>query len=968
MKEKKHSIARRISSSPASSLEPTDTFVHRHIGPSDEDIQEMLSTTSASSLDALMDETIPSSIRRDEPLTLSGLPDRELGEYEVLDLLRTVAEKNQVFRSFIGQGYYGTITPPVVQRNILENPNWYTPYTPYQAEIAQGRLEALLNFQTMVSDLTALPVSNASLLDEATAAAEAMHMCFAASGKKKPLFFVANDCHPQTLSVVKTRADALGVSVDVGSPNTFQCTDRYCGVLLQYPTTDGRVENYKALIEATHATRALVVVATDLLALTLLTPPGEFGADIAVGSTQRLGVPMGFGGPHAAFLSTKEEFTRQIPGRIVGVSKDQYGHRAYRLAIQTREQHIRRERATSNICTSQVLLAVMASMYAIYHGPQGLTAIAERIRALTTLLTRGLKRLGFTCATTSFFDTLCVNVPVRDTATLHARAASRRMNLRSFPDGRIGISVDETTSVDDVLSLLEIFSQQPLSFTLNDLSDAKNEELPSWARRTSSFLTHPVFQRSRSEHEMLRYIKRLEDRDVGLTTSMIPLGSCTMKLNATSEMLPITWKEFAHMHPFAPTEQTKGYADLFRDLEAWLSEITGLPAVSLQPNAGSQGEFAGLVAIRRYHESRGGKNRRVCLIPASAHGTNAASAVMAGFRVAPVACDAQGNIDVEDLRKKADAHKNDLGALMVTYPSTHGVFEEGIQDICRIVHECGGQVYLDGANLNALVGLSSLAKIGADVCHINLHKTFCIPHGGGGPGMGPIATAEHLRPFLPGHPLEGTGSVSAAQNGSASILPISWVYMALMGGRGLTKATSVAILNANYMAARLKDHYPVLFSGKRGRVAHEFIIDCRKFEKTANVRVEDIAKRLMDYGFHAPTMSWPEAGTLMIEPTESESKEELDRFCDAMIFIREEIREIEQGKMDRSDNPLKNAPHPAAAITKDPWTHPYTRERAAFPAPWLREHKFWPSVGRIDNTYGDRVLVCSCPPLEEFAN
>jgi glycine dehydrogenase len=929
----------------------------------------MLKVLGYPSLDALIDAAVPSQIRLPEPLQL----DERLGwsEHEALSRLREIASRNEVFRSFIGMGYYDCITPPVIQRNVLENPGWYTQYTPYQAEIAQGRLEALLNFQTMVADLTGLPLAGASLLDEGTAAAEAMGMCLAIAGGERKAFFAADDCHPQTLAVVRTRADSMGLELRVGPLEALDLSaGDLCGVLVQYPTTDGRLVDHRDLAARVHAAGSLLVVAADLLALAVLRPPGEFGADIAVGSSQRFGVPMGFGGPHAAYLATKDAYKRQMPGRLVGVSRDAAARPAYRLALQTREQHIRRDKATSNICTAQVLLAVMASMYAVYHGPQGLSSIARRVHALAALLAEGLRRLGLDVGREPFFDTLRVRLPGERAAGVLAAARARRMNLRDYGDGSLGVALDETVTVQDVQGLWEAFAgAAPPPFRPEELASEVDGDVDEAFARESTFLTHEVFNLHHSEHEMLRYIHRLEQRDLSLTTSMIPLGSCTMKLNATSEMLPVTWPELAEMHPFAPREQTRGYAQLFSDLEAWLAEVTGFAGVSLQPNAGSQGEYAGLLAIRAWHESRGERGRNVCLIPVSAHGTNPASAVIAGFKVVVVACDEKGNVDVADLRRKAEQHRGELGALMVTYPSTYGVFEETIREVCRIVHEHGGQVYMDGANMNAQVGLSRPGDIGADVCHLNLHKTFCIPHGGGGPGMGPIAVAAHLVPFLPGHPEGGgraEGAVSAAPYGSPSILVIPWVYIALMGPDGLKRATEVAILSANYMAHRLEGHYPVVYRGGRGRVAHEFIADVRPFKDSAGIEVDDIAKRLMDFGFHAPTMSFPVAGTLMIEPTESEPKAELDRFCDAMIAIREEIRAVEEGRLDRLDNPLKNAPHTVAAVTADRWTHPYSREQAAFPAPWVRAHKFWPSVGRIDNAYGDRNLVCACPPLEEY--
>jgi len=947
-------------------LVPCDSFLERHLGVGALDLHEMLASIGTPSLEALIEETVPASIRR-PPLRL---PEPK-GENELLDELRVIAQRNQVYRSFIGMGYYGTITPAVIQRNILENPVWYTAYTPYQAEIAQGRLEALLNFQTLVADLTGLPLANASLLDEATAAAEAMHMCaaFAKAGRKS--FWIADDCHPQTIAVVRTRAAALGIAIHVGSTDADWGQGLF-GLLLQYPTTDGRVRDYAALANRAHDDGAMVVVAADLLALTLLRPPGEFGADIAVGSSQRFGVPVGFGGPHAAFLATRDEFKRQMPGRVIGISKDAEGQPAYRMALQTREQHIRREKATSNICTAQVLLAVMAGMYGVYHGPDGLRRIARRVHGLTTLLALGLRRLGLSVGDDLFFDTLRVRLAPGQGAKVLAAAREKRINLRTYDDGSVGVSFDETTLPRHLGRLFEAFADgRPVEFGVDDLMNEARFEIPAPHARTSAFLKQDVFNHHHTEHEMLRYMQRLQEKDLTLATSMIPLGSCTMKLNGSSEMAPVTWPEFSRIHPFAPPGQTKGYAELFHNLEEWLAEITGFSAVSLQPNSGAQGEYAGLLAIRSYHASRGEGHRSVCLIPVSAHGTNPASAVLAGFKVVVVACDDKGNIEVADVRRKAEEHRASLGALMVTYPSTHGVFEEAIREICDVVHANGGQVYMDGANMNAQVGLTSPAAIGADVCHLNLHKTFCIPHGGGGPGMGPIAVAQHLAPFLPGHPVTGLGgphslgTVSAAPYGSPSILVIPWVYIALMGGNGLTDATRVAILNANYMAKRLEKHFAILYTGVNGRVAHEFIVDCRPF-KAFGIEAEDIAKRLMDYGFHAPTMSFPVAGTLMIEPTESEARAELDRFCDAMIAIREEIREVEEGRIGRQDNPLKRAPHTMRAVTATTWDRPYTRERAAFPAPWVRAHKFWPAVARVDNVYGDRNLVCVCPPVESY--
>jgi glycine dehydrogenase len=945
--------------SAATLLAPNDSFARRHLGPSETELVEMLKTIGVSSLEALIDETVPASIRSREPLRL---PEAR-SESETLNELRSLALRNQIFRSFLGMGYANCLTPPVIQRNILENPGWYTAYTPYQAEVAQGRLEALLNFQTMVADLTGLPLAGASLLDEATAAAEAMHVCHAAAKPGRSVFFVAQDCHPQTIGVVQTRAEPLGIEVHVGPVAEFSAVaERAFGALLQYPTTDGRVEDYSGLAREVHAAGALLAAATDLLALTLLRPPGEFGADIALGNSQRFGVPLGFGGPHAAFFATRDELKRLMPGRLIGVSKDAEGRVAYRMALQTREQHIRREKATSNICTAQVLLAVIAGMYAVYHGPEGLTQIARRVHALTALLAAGLRKLGYEVGNTPFFDTL--RVRTRHASRILGSARDKGINLRAYEDG-VGIALDEATTVRDLKHLFAVFeSDKAIAFTLDDLAETAPVGYGDALLRKSRFLTHPVFQLYHAEHEMLRYMRRLEARDLSLTTSMIPLGSCTMKLNATVEMLPVTWPEFGRIHPYAPKQQTLGYAAVFEQLEDWLKEITGFDAVSLQPNAGSQGEYAGLLAIRGYHLSRNDK-RDVCLIPVSAHGTNPASAAMAGFKVVAVACDDAGNIEVEDLRRKALEHTASLAALMVTYPSTHGVFEERIKEICDVVHQNGGQVYMDGANMNAQVGLTRPRDIGADVCHLNLHKTFCIPHGGGGPGMGPIGVARHLEPFLPGDPLLRSGrAVSAAPHGSPSILTISWVYIAAMGGLGLKRATEIAILNANYMAKRLEGHYPILYTGANGRVAHEFIIDARAFKATG-IEVEDIAKRLMDYGFHAPTMSFPVAGTLMVEPTESESKAELDRFCDALISIRQEIRDVSEGRLDRSDNPLKRAPHTAQAVTADAWDRPYSRERAAYPAPWLKQHKFWPAVARIDNTYGDRNLFCTCPPLAE---
>ncbi|MEO1007254.1 MAG: aminomethyl-transferring glycine dehydrogenase [Planctomycetota bacterium] len=966
-------------------LGPTDTFVHRHIGPDEAEVADMLGTLGYASLDALIEAAVPAQIRTNAPLDVG--PAR--GEHELLAELRQLASKNEVRRSYIGMGYHGTIVPPVIQRNVLEHPGWYTQYTPYQAEISQGRLEALLNFQTMVSDLTALPLAGASLLDEGTAAAEAMAMCLSVS-PKKPRFVVASDCHPQTIAVVRTRAESLGIELVIaegqpgrgdGGPLDLDGVDlsAVCGVLVQYPATDGRIECYEALAKSVHEAGGMLICACDLLALTLLKPPGEFGADVALGSAQRFGVPMGFGGPHAAFFATKESYARKMPGRIIGVSKDAHGNNAYRMAIQTREQHIKRDRATSNICTAQALLAIMASMYAVYHGPEGLRRIAARIRALTQTLRGGLLGQGHAVDEDLVFDALRIRPSGIDAGGIVARANELGLNLRDFGEGSIGVTLDETTTLDDLADLLACFGDRPDAATLDRLAEDARVDIPAAFQRQSGYLTHPVFNTHHSETEMLRYMAALQRRDLSLADSMIPLGSCTMKLNATSEMLPVTWPEFGGLHPFAPAEQTRGYQELFAQLEGWIADICALPAVSLQPNAGSQGEYTGLLVIRALHESRGEGHRDVCLIPTSAHGTNPASAVIAGMRVVAIKCDGDGNIDMADLRAKAEQHAHTLSALMITYPSTHGVFEPTIKDICAIVHEHGGRVYMDGANLNAQVGLCRPGELGADVIHLNLHKTFCIPHGGGGPGMGPIACTDELAAFLPGHPVRrpesagerAIGPVSAAPYGSPSILTISWVYMALMGSAGLKRATEVAILSANYMAKRLEGHYDVLYRGAKGLVAHEFIIDCRAFDKggdkSAGIKIDDIAKRLMDYGFHAPTMAWPVPGTLMIEPTESESKAELDRYCDALIAIREEIAEIERGEADREDNLLKNAPHTQASLIGDEWTHPYPRERAAYPLPWLRDGKFWASVGRVDNAYGDRHLVCTCPSVEEMA-
>ncbi|HEV7672343.1 MAG TPA: aminomethyl-transferring glycine dehydrogenase [Thermoanaerobaculia bacterium] len=959
-----------------------DTFPRRHLGSNEGQVRTLLDRLGVETIEQLIGQTVPAAIRLGRPLDLAPPASpggaEEIGERDLLATLRGILSENRVHRSFLGLGYHDCLTPGVIQRNILENPGWYTQYTPYQAEISQGRLEALLNYQTMVSDLTGLPIANASMLDEGTAAAEAMHMCAALASEDRPAFFVAADCHPQTLAVVKTRAEALGIEIRTGDPGKDLGPEAnlsdLIGILLQYPTSDGRVLDYGDLPERAHAAGARLVVATDLLALALLRPPGEFGADVAIGSAQRFGVPLGYGGPHAAFLATREEFKRQMPGRLIGVSRDRAGKVAFRMALQTREQHIRREKATSNICTAQVLLAVMAGMYAVYHGPDGVRKIAARVHALAATLAAGLSRLGCLLPAEPFFDTLRVELPAGKAAdAVLAAALAKRINLRKLDDRTVVVALDEATTEAELDTLLAIFAEAlgGIANTAREIA-ASGLPYPAPHARTSRYLTHEIFHRHHTEHEMLRYIKRLEGRDLSLTTSMIALGSCTMKLNATSEMVPLSWPEVGAIHPFAPVDQAGGYRVLFETLSAWLDEITGFAACSLQPNAGSQGEYAGLMVIRAYHRSRGDEGRNVCLIPVSAHGTNPASAVMAGMKVVVVACDDRGNIDIPDLAAKAEQHAASLAALMVTYPSTHGVFEAGIRDICEIVHRHGGQVYMDGANMNAQVGLCRPGDFGADVCHLNLHKTFCIPHGGGGPGMGPICTAPHLAPFLPGHPVIATGGgqaigpVSAAPWGSASILTISWVYIALMGADGLRRATELAILNANYMAARLSEHYPILYTGENGRVAHEFILDLRP-AKAFGVEAEDVAKRLMDYGFHAPTLSFPVVGTLMIEPTESESIQELDRFCDALIAIREEIRAIEEGRMDRHDNPLKNAPHTAEAALAESWTHGYSREQAVFPLPWVRERKFWPYVARIDNVWGDRNLMCACPPIESYA-
>ncbi len=941
---------------------PATRFADRHIGPRGEELVRMLDALGVRSLEELIEQTVPRAIRAAAPLDLPAAR----SEAAVLAELAELAGRNRVLRSYLGMGYAATLTPPVIQRNVLENPGWYTQYTPYQAEIAQGRLEALLNFQTMVIDLTGLPVANASMLDEATAAAEAMTLCRrVVEGRSDAVFFVSERCHPQTLAVLETRAAPLGLRVVVGDHEGWDFTTPTFGALVQYPATDGEIFDYAGFVTRAHAAGSLVVVAADLLALTLLRAPGEWGADVCVGNSQRFGVPLGFGGPHAAFMACREAHRRQMPGRIVGVSRDAQGRPALRLALSTREQHIRRDKATSNICTAQVLLAVMASMYAVWHGPEGLRAIAADVRRRALRLAAGLRALGLTVRQAEVFDTLRVSPGRRGTAAVLQDAVARGINLRAFPDGDLGIALDETTGDDDLRDVLAAFGGDRLP------QEDPAADLPPSLRRQSPFLTHPVFHTHRSETEMLRYLRQLEGRDLSLTTSMIPLGSCTMKLNATAEMFPVSFPGFAQLHPFAPAEQTGGYRELFARLERWLAEITGFSAVSLMPNAGSQGEYAGLLAIRAYHGSRGEAHRDVCLIPVSAHGTNPASAVMAGLRVVAVACDPQGNVDHADLAAKIAAHAGRVAAMMLTYPSTYGVFEEGVRAVIDAVHGAGGQVYLDGANMNALVCLCRPGEFGADVAHLNLHKTFCIPHGGGGPGMGPIGVAPHLAPFLPRHPMaevggsSGIGPVSAAPWGSPSILPISYAYIALMGGDGLRRATEVAILNANYMAARLAPHYPLLFTGRNGRVAHECIVDLKPLKAAADVDADDVAKRLMDYGFHAPTMSWPVAGTLMVEPTESESKAELDRFCDAMIAIHAEADEIARGEADRAVNLLKMAPHTAEVVAGDVWDRPYSRKRAAFPA-GTAGAKFWPAVSRIDNAYGDRNFVCACPPVEAY--
>lgn len=951
-----------------------DKFVDRHIGPDENDIKKMLGVIGVKSLDELIEKTLPKSIRLKDKLELT----EPMTEYELLLHLKSIASKNKVFKNYIGLGYYPSITPGVIRRNILENPGWYTQYTPYQAEISQGRLEALLNFQTMIIDLTGMPIANASLLDEATAAAEAMGMLFSlrkSNRKTANVFFVSDEVFPQTIDVLKTRSAPLGIELRIGDHKSVELTDDIFGILVQYPACDGEIYDYTNLFNETESKGVYKAVAADLLSLALLTPPGEFGADVVVGSAQRFGVPMGYGGPHAAYFATKDEFKRQIPGRIIGVSIDVHGNRALRMALQTREQHIKREHATSNICTAQVLLAIMSGMYGVYHGPKGIKAIAERVNKLTELLNGNLQELGITQTNKNYFDTLKVVMKSsREADAVKKYALEKEINLRIIDETTFGVSIAEPNTVKDIIELTDVFASALNKKFISDLSMTKKlvNSIPKNLQRKSEFLTHPVFNSYYAETEMLRYIKGLEKKDLSLTQSMIPLGSCTMKLNASAEMFPVTWSEFAELHPFAPVDQAQGFTVLISELESDLAKITGFKAVSMQPNSGAQGEYTGLMVIRAYHHSRGDEHRNVVLIPSSAHGTNPASAVMAGSKVVVVKCDEKGNIDLEDLRTKADQYKETLSALMVTYPSTHGVFEEEIVEICGIIHKNGGQVYMDGANLNAQLGLTSPGLIGADVCHLNLHKTFTIPHGGGGPGMGPIAVAEHLEPFLPGHPLVKVGgsksinAVSAAPWGSAGILVIPYAYNKMMGGTGLTYATKIAILNANYIKAKLANEYPTLYSGKNGTVAHELIFDTRGFKNTANIEVEDIAKRLMDYGFHAPTVSFPVPGTLMVEPTESESLYELDRFCDAMKAIRKEIDEVEKGILDATDNPLKNSPHTVNVVLADQWNHKYSREIAAFPASYVKENKFWPTVGRINNAYGDRNLVCSCLPISEY--
>lgn len=955
----------------APDLSATDTFPRRHIGPSEEETQEMLKLLGKSSLQDFILEVLPETIQTQRPIEMEAA----LTESELLDKLESMMARNKAFRSFIGMGYSDTHTPPVILRNILENPGWYTQYTPYQAEISQGRLEALINFQTVITELTGFGIANASLLDEGTAAAEAMAMFFSAKRQpKEAVFFVSDQCHPQTIAILQTRAEPLGIHIQTGDFHTLEFSENIFGALLQYPATDGAIYNYTGFCTKAKANGILVGVAADLLSLALLTPPGEFGADAAVGNTQRFGVPLGFGGPHAAFFATKEQFKRMVPGRIIGASIDARGKLAFRMALQTREQHIRREKATSNICTAQVLLAVMAGMYAVYHGPQGLKKIAERVHNLTKILAKGFQKFEHEIIYHDYFDSLRIRPAKSAKAQILKAATENCMNLREYSDGTLGVGLDETTKTKDIVDLLKIFAgDKNINFSITDLVAEIKSGYEGTMKRKTAFLQQPVFNKYHSETAMLRYIRSLEEKDLSLNMSMIPLGSCTMKLNATTEMLALSWPEVSKIHPFAPVDQTVGYQELFRELEVWLAEITGFDAISLQPNAGAQGEYTGLLVIRAYHKIRGEGHRNVCLIPSSAHGTNPASAIMAGMQVVVVRCDSYGNIDKGDLKIKAEQHRENLAAFMVTYPSTHGVFEHNIKELCQIVHENGGQVYMDGANLNAQLGYCRPGELGADVCHLNLHKTFSIPHGGGGPGMGPIGVAHHLSPFLPSHPITSVGgehaigAVSAAPWGSASILTISWAYIAMMGSRGLTKATGIAILNANYLAERLRAYYPILYKGKNGYVAHEFILDFRPFKTTCDIEVTEVAKRMMDYGFHAPTVSFPVPGTMMIEPTESENKEELDRFCKALISIRKEIEEIENGQAEKGNNVISNAPHTADMVCADNWSFPYSREKAAYPASWTRQRKFWPSVAKIDNAYGDRHLVCTCAPVEEYA-
>jgi glycine dehydrogenase len=948
----------------------TDKFVNRHNGPRAAEVAEMLKKIGVSSVDQLIDETVPSAIRLKKPLSVAPA----LSEYQYLKHLKAVGKKNKVFRSYLGLGYYNTIIPSVIQRNVLENPGWYTAYTPYQAEIAQGRLEALLNFQTMVMDLTGMPIANASLLDEATAAAEAMFMFFSNRSRDKQKnnstkFFVSQNCFPQTIDVVRTRAVPMGIELVIGDEKTISFDDSYFGALIQYPDINGEINDYKNFTASARSKEIQVCVASDLLALALLTPPGEWGADCVVGNSQRFGVPLGYGGPHAAFFTCKEDYKRHIPGRIIGVSVDAEGNQALRMALQTREQHIKRDKATSNICTAQALLAIMASMYAVYHGPEGIRDIAANVHNATAFVASELKKLGYETKTKLFFDTIVISA---DSKKIRPIAEAKEINFRYVSDNLVAISIDQTTEAEDITALISVFAEAAGKPYKDNGCDIQNLITGTFAERKSEYLTHPVFSSYHSESEMMRYIKRLENKDLSLVHSMISLGSCTMKLNAASELLPLTWPEYAHIHPFAPVAQAQGYAEIIDTLNKDLSDITGFAAMSFQPNSGAQGEYAGLMVIRAYHIANGNPHRNVALIPSSAHGTNPASAAMAGMHIIVVKCDDKGNIDVADLKAKAEQHKENLSCLMVTYPSTHGVYEESIMEITKLIHDNGGQVYMDGANMNAQVGLTSPGNIGADVCHLNLHKTFAIPHGGGGPGMGPIGVAKHLVPFLPSHPVintsgdRGITAVSAAPYGSALILLISYGYIKMLGGEGVTEATKTAILNANYMKEILKDHYKILYTGKNGRCAHEMILDCNEFKMSSNVEVADIAKRLMDYGFHAPTVAFPVVNTLMVEPTESESKAELDRFCEAMIAIRKEITEIADGKFDKNDNVIKNAPHTVRVVVSSEWKRAYSREKAAYPLHWVRNNKFWPSVSRIDNAYGDRNLVCSCAPIEAY--